>query len=377
MSKVFVDIHVLQTVPPSNINRDDTGSPKTAVFGGTRRARVSSQAWKRAVRQHFKDYLDVSELGTRTKRVVDMVAKHVKVAVPDIEDLEANTLAEDVLKAAGFKLEKVAKKGQEDAEGGAQSGYLMFVSNLQAQKLAALAVAHRGNAGALQKKDVKAILTADHSVDIALFGRMVADSADINVDASAQVAHAISVHPVETEFDYFTAVDDSNTEEETGAGMIGTVEFNSSTLYRYATVNVAALAQNLGDAAATTKATTSFVKSFIESMPTGKQNTFANRTLPDAVVVTLRTRQPVNLVGAFEDAVEARDGKSRLQVAAERLADQARDLDAAYDASPSRTFVISPTKATAALEGLGEKVSLTGLLEALGDELTVHVGAIE
>lgn len=147
-------------------------------------------------------------------------------------------------------------------------------------------------------KAAKAALSRDHSVDVALFGRMVADDANLNVDAACQVAHAISTHAVATEFDYYTAVDDQNPAEETGAGMIGTIEFDSATLYRYATINVPALLRSLGDTEATAQAVEAFVRSFATSMPTGKQNTFANRTAPDAVVVMVRPDRPVNLVGA-------------------------------------------------------------------------------
>lgn len=372
MSNTFLDIHVLQTVPPSNINRDDTGSPKTAIFGGTRRARVSSQAWKKAVRREFSETLDKSQLGTRTKRVVEMVSEQL-VKANDLAVDEANALAAGALATGGFKFEKQTKT----ADGKAKPdtiGYLMFVSNLQAVRLADLIVAARNGGEALTKKTVKDVLDSEHSVDIALFGRMIADNSDLNVDASSQVAHAISVHPVETEFDYFTAVDDINPEEESGAGMIGTVEFNSSTLYRYATVNLNGLASNLGDEAAAVKAAEAFVQAFIESMPTGKQNTFANRTLPDAVVVSIRERQPVNLVGAFEEAVQAEGGKGRLQVAAERLATHTRDLNEAFSQDPVRTFVISPTAATSALEALGEKTTMGGLIAALGEDLSTRIG---
>lgn len=373
MGNIFLDIHVLQTVPPSNINRDDTGSPKTAVFGGTRRARVSSQAWKKAVRREFGEVLDKSQLGKRTKRVVEMISAEIQSAASEIEVEEAHSLAAEALKTAGFKFEAVKKSDQ--AEGKPDTiGYLMFVSNLQAKRLAELILAQRGGGEALTKKAIKDVLDSEHSIDIALFGRMIADSADLNVDASSQVAHAISVHPVETEFDYFTAVDDINPEEESGAGMIGTVEFNSSTLYRYATVNLNGLLANLGDAAATVKATEAFVRAFIESMPTGKQNTFANRTLPDAVVVSIRERQPVNLVGAFEEAVEAKDGKGRLQLASEKLASHASDLNEAFSQVPVRTFVISPTAATVALETLGEKTTMTGLISALREDLAARIG---
>ena len=140
------------------------------------------------------------------------------------------------------------------------------------------------------------------TVDMVLFGRMVAKAPSLNYDAAAQVAHSISTHTVQNEFDYFTAVDDCAPEDNAGAGHLGTVEYNSATLYRYATVNVLELVRTLGaeQAAQTVRA---FGEAFIRSMPTGKQNSFANRTLPDAVYVTLRQDQPVNLCGAFEKPV--------------------------------------------------------------------------
>lgn len=139
-------------------------------------------------------------------------------------------------------------------------------------------------------------------MDMALFGRMVASDPSLNYDAAAQVAHSISTHAVQNEFDYFTAVDDCAPEDSAGAGHLGTVEYNSSTLYRYATVNMVELAHLLG-AEKAAQAVRVFGEAFIRSMPTGKQNSFANRTLPDAVYVTLREDQPVNLCGAFEKPV--------------------------------------------------------------------------
>lgn len=141
---------------------------------------------------------------------------------------------------------------------------------------------------------------------MALFGRMVASDPSLNYDAAAQVAHAISTHAVHNEYDYFTAVDDLNLEHESGAGHLGTIEFSSATFYRYATVNVAELQKNLENQ--TGEAVKSFAEAFIKTMPTGKQNTFANRTLPDFVYIALRTDQPVNLVGAFERPVSGTNG---------------------------------------------------------------------
>lgn len=158
---------------------------------------------------------------------------------------------------------------------------------------------------------VRETLTTGHPIDVALFGRMVADLSTLNVDAAAQVAHAISTHAAEIEFDYFTAVDDEPRpdREDVGASMIGTVEFTSATLYRYATVGMHQLRENLGgDDEAAVQALGAFVRAFARSMPTGHQNTFAHRTMPSLLSAVVREDQPVNLVSAFEKPVPGRKG---------------------------------------------------------------------
>jgi len=376
----YLDIHILQTVPPSNLNRDDTGSPKSAVFGGVRRARVSSQSWKRAARAHFNATLDTTNIGYRTKRVVDLVANAITGHGTD--DKTAAELATAVVKAAGITTKaprKPKKDTKTEGDGNVvteQSDYLIFVSAGQIAKLAELAVAAHGNGQPVAKSDAKKAFKADQSFDVALFGRMVADDAELNIDAAAQVAHAISVHAVDNEFDYFTAVDDLQAaDNQTGAGMIGTVEFNSSTLYRYATLNVAQLQQNLGDTAATGRAAAAFVDAFVRSMPTGKQNTFANRTLPEAVLVVARDDQPVNLVGAFEDPIVRKNGESTIGQTAQALGSWNDELAAAYG-SPSATWLVGTMKATEPLAEVGDLVNLEQLVrevETLAARTAGHV----
>ncbi|MEU1897712.1 type I-E CRISPR-associated protein Cas7/Cse4/CasC [Nocardiopsis dassonvillei] len=384
MSRTILDVHVLQTVPPSNINRDDTGAPKTAVYGGVRRSRVSSQAWKRATRLAFDALLDPRELGTRTKRVAELVASRIREIDPSIEEVEALALAaETVQVATGSKIEVPKRKADAAKKNGAkepapESAYLMFLSARQRDGLAELAVDGREDIKAfLKDKDnkarAKAVADTRHSVDIALFGRMVADGADVNVDAAAQVAHAISVHAVENESDYYTAVDDRNPEEETGAGMIGTVEFNSATLYRYAAVDVDLLRKNLGEGLREDEPVTeplrraveAFVRGFVESMPTGKVNTFGNHTLPDAVVVKLRGARPISFVGAFEEPVEA--GAGHVAQASARLAEYVPQVERAFGAADDvDTWVVRVGERTAKLSGLGEEVTLPELVERVG-----------
>lgn len=371
MPRTIIDVHVIQTVPPSNLNRDDTGSPKTATYGGVRRARVSSQAWKRATRDAFENLLDRAELGVRSKRVVELVAEQISVQDRDLST-RAWELAGEVLSAAGIKTTP-PRKATPGKELAAESGYLIFFSRNQIRRLAELAVdaAHTAADGkvTIDKNQAKARAGQEHSVDVSLFGRMVAEVTELNVDAAVQVSHALSVHAVSNEYDYFTAVDDrkkAHTDEDAGAGMIGTVEFNSSTLYRYATLDVDRLRDNLGDDDVTRRATEAFVRAFVSSMPTGKQNTFANRTLPDAVLVLARDSQSINFVGAFEDPVTPDEDGGRVAASIRRLAEHGRELHEAYDQTPAGGWVVGVGTKVDPLAALGTRGSLDATIAALG-----------
>lgn len=338
--RLYVDFHVLQTVPPSCINRDDTGSPKTAIYGGVTRARVSSQAWKHAMRQAFveESLLDEEDVGKRTKKVTELVEKEIAALAPE---KDAAKLAKKTLDNAGIKNDEKGTKA------------LFFISQAQIKALAQLAVEECAD-----KKEYKKALSTAPSADIALFGRMVADDPSLKFDAAAQVAHSISTHAVQNEYDYFTAVDDCQVEDNAGAGHLGTVEYNSATLYRYATVNVMELERHL-DAKKAAEVVRSFGEAFIRSMPTGKQNTFANRTLPDAVYVTIREDQPVNLCGAFERAVRkslegyAEPSKSALQAYAQQLYQS-------FAEAPAKSFTVGT-----GLEALAPAQPLNTMLDAL------------
>ena len=364
----FVDIHALQTLPPSNINHDDTGSPKSAFFGGVQRQRVSSQAWKSVIRRDFESHLDRSKLGVRTRLVADKVVARILDLAPEFDAEKAETAVVEAFKAAKIKLEKPKKKEDEEV-GRAVSGYLILLSNQQIDKLAQAIIDANGEK--LVAKDVKEILDTNHSVDIALFGRMLADAPDFNVDAACQVAHALSVHGSEPDFDYYTAVDDvvRSSDDATGAGMIGTIEMASSTLYRYANINLDVLTTNLGDASASVEATLAFVRAFVSSMPTGKQNSFAARTLPDAVIVTVRNDRPISYVNAFEKAITEVEG--RRVAAARALASEAKNIEEAYGYEPVASYVLAlGDDLKEELADLGESVSLKGLLESLESQLT-------
>ncbi|WP_327374443.1 type I-E CRISPR-associated protein Cas7/Cse4/CasC [Streptomyces sp. NBC_01216] len=386
MNRIFLDVHALQTVPPSNLNRDDTGAPKTAVYGGVPRARVSSQAWKRATRTYFKreQLLDTSELGVRTKKIVEAVADRVTALDPSLAGETALRIADATVNAAGLKTEVPKRKADAAKEGepapAPEAKYLVFLSARQLDALARLAVDGMADITAFLKekknKDrARELADSRHSVDIALFGRMVADAPDINVDAAVQVAHAISVNRVENESDYFTAVDDEITDAETGAGMIGTVDFNSATLYRYAAVNVHQLAATLGQGLRedeprtdpVRRAVEAFVHGFVASLPTGKINTFGHHTLPDAVIVKLRTTRPVSFVAAFEAPVRGETG-GHVREASERLAEYIPDIERAYgDEDSTLTWVLRVGPNTQKLAGVGtESQSIGELVAAVG-----------
>ncbi len=310
---MLIELHAIQNFAPSNLNRDDTGAPKDCIFGGYRRARVSSQAFKRAMRMEFRDgglLPDKADIGMRTKRIVEELTTRLGDA--GIEEEESKPLIERALGGLGLKLD-------ED-----KTQYLLFVGPRELDALAAACVQLRdmGESGAAgdgaaknaraAKKDAKSAITGEmqktlkaamdggKAADIALFGRMVADNADINTDAACQVAHAISTHKTDIEFDYYTAVDDLNPKEETGAGMIGTVEFNSACFYRYANVDLDQLSKNLGkDAAAVRQTVEAFVRAFVTAIPTGKQNSMAAQNPPSFVLAVVRDAGNWSLANAF------------------------------------------------------------------------------
>lgn len=345
---LFLDIHAIQTLPPSNINRDDTGSPKTAQYGGVKRARVSSQSWKRAIRGYFNDNGALNNVGVRTKEIVKYVASKIVELDSSIEMEDALEKADEILIATGIK-----KKGDMKV--------LYFMGSLQAEKLAQAAID-----GVTDKKGLQEYAKGNPDIDIALFGRMVADSTDLNEEAAAQVSHAISTHAVQTEFDFFTAVDDLSSEDNAGAGMLGTVEFNSSTMYRYANISVHELAEKFKNDKTLKDSLALFIEAFAKSMPTGKVNTFANQTLPEALVITLRNDRPVSLVSAFEEPVKSTNGYVTKSV--EKLATEYTKVEKFVN-KPLATFYVSLNDYDC-LDAVGQKEdSMTALVADFTEKL--------
>lgn len=376
--KTLIEVHVLQNFAPSNLNRDDTGAPKDAFFGSTRRARVSSQCNKRAVRRYFDEKVregvfSTDELAVRTKRVYQAI----------VDALAGRRDPAQVLAKAEIALSYVKLKA---AEGG-KTQYLLFLGRREIAALATtidecwdqIVAADEGGGekpkGKAKKaaansapKEVQARIESafngGKAIDVALFGRMLADMPEKNQNAACQVAHAISSHAVEREFDFYTAVDDLKPEDTAGADMMGTVEFNSACYYRYAVVDWAKLMENLqGDEELAAKGLFTFLQGFVVAEPTGKQNTFAAHNPPEFVAVTVcHDAAPRNLANAFETAIRAKTGESLTRRSAEELAKKGNALEMAYPRK-SQTFVLN--LAGAELNGFGHaKASLDGVLEA-------------
>lgn len=333
---MIIELHMLQNFAPSNLNRDDTGTPKNSEFGGHRRARISSQCQKRAVRTLFARRLEElgltkDDLAERTRLVVDECVKQL-VQAGKPED-QARTVVSTLLSGARLKL-------KDD-----KTEYLLFLGRREIAALRNLAMQHWDELASIAaptttpqgtrrsakkeaaatvpdhiKKALIAQFDAGKAIDVALFGRMVADLAEINSDAACQVAHAISTNPVNIEFDYFTAVDDLRPKQEPGAGMIGTVEFNSACYYRYASVDMRQLTQNLhNDEEQAHKALRAFIQAMIEAVPTGKQNYFAAHNPPSLIAVVARESGQWNLVNAFAKPVVPKGEQSIIELSIAQL----------------------------------------------------------
>ena len=364
----YIDVHALQTIPPSLVNRDDTGAPKTAIFGGFPRQRVSSQSWKRAIRRYFETHLDSSSVGFRTKYALELIVNEVQRLAPDLPKGQAIEGAEKVFKLAKIKLNdpKGTKLDGDDTsrEKLKNTGYLLFLSPFQITNIAQAVI--DADKSPIKAADAKRLLNSQHSIDIACFGRMVADNPSFNVDAAVQVAHALGIHESVPEFDYFTAVDDvSEDRDDTGAGMLGTVQMMSSTLYRFATINVDSLHANLGSTDAANAAIRAFLEAFVVSMPTGKQNTFANNTLPELVYVAVRDDRSVSLVNAFEDPVMATTEASRRILGAERMAQEESEIEKNYGFVPRSAFVVALNDLGREFSGIATQTSLPDLYGAV------------
>jgi CRISPR system Cascade subunit CasC len=312
---VFLELHILQNFAPSNLNRDDTGAPKDCELGGHRRARISSQCLKRAIRTEFRDreLLPSSNLAVRTKRLRDRLVSILTAAGKP--EAEAAVAAEAALASVGIAIADDGKSQYliylgEDQIGGIADACLLAWDDLAALAPANAAEPQRGGrqtkkaarqgAPEAVTRAVRAALDGSKAADLALFGRMLADLPDRNTDAAAQVAHAISTNRVSMEMDFYTAVDDLKPDDTAGADMLGTVEFNSACFYRYSNVDLAQLSRNLGGDTELCRATVrAFLTAAVNAVPTGKQNSMAAHNPPSLVLAILRDAGLWNLANAF------------------------------------------------------------------------------
>ena len=363
----FIELHLIQNFAPSCLNRDDTGAPKDAMFGGYRRSRISSQCLKRAIRQTFSSagLLTTEELGIRTRNIVSLLEERLL----EKGITESRAAIERALSILELKLKEPKKKDDDEASKQPQTKYLLFLSNNAIAELAYVIETHlnalaEGKSSRELKKAIEDCVSSASAVDVALFGRMLADRKELNVDAAAQVAHAISTHRVDRESDFFTAVDDWTRDDQADAGMLGTVEFNSSCQYRYAVVNLDQLQLNLGgDAVLAQRGLLAFLQASIHAIPTGKQNTFAAHNLPSFVGITVRSGQPVSLANAFEVPVKAGDHKLGLAAASvAKLQEHCQQLSKAYGLELN----LSVMDLTDAWDGT-RKEDLVGLLASIED----------
>lgn len=308
MSK-FIEIHALQSVPASCINRDDSNQPKTVMYGGSLRSRVSSQAWKHAMRVTFRKQAeklpDSNWLKSqRTRYIFDQVADEMIK-----QDLSIKR--EDALKKTYHVFKDLLKiKCSEPDKKNAyyRTKALLVLSHDQLVNFANYLISHTDDEIDANKATIVDVLTQSNSLDLALFGRMVAGDEALNVDAASQVAHAFSVNTIQPEFDYFAAIDEGQPAEFTGAAMLDDTGYNSGTLYRYANVNITELKRNFIDPDQLKTALKLFLKDFALTMPTGKENSYANKTLPNYLLITVRHDTTVNLASSFEKAINSRNG---------------------------------------------------------------------
>jgi len=346
--KTLIEIHVLQNFAPSNLNRDDTGAPKDAFFGGRRRARISSQCLKHAVRKYFKakseeDLFDAAAIANRTKRLqeelVKLLAKKGRDEEESVQKIQLALRAVNLVVKEDGKTEYLLFLGKREIETIAtvihDQWNTIVLPEASAEKSNKKKKKKAEDADSLPaglKKALEKAFDSGKAVDIALFGRMLADMPEKNQNAACQVAHAISTHAVEREFDFYTAVDDLKPEDIAGADMMGTVEFNSACFYRYAVVDYEKLVDNLqNDNELALTGLRTFLEGFVVAEPTGKQNTFAAHNPPEFVLVSVREDgSPRNLANAFEVPVRVKGEESLTRKSVEMLADKAMELSSVY-----------------------------------------------
>lgn len=342
----FIQLHMLTSYPPANLNRDDLGRPKTAKMGGVDRLRISSQSLKRAWRTSdlFQSALD-GHIGTRTKRAgIEVRDRLLELGV---DEKNAKAWAQAIAKEFGKLKKEDKKKPDEDLN----IEQLAHFSPKEWHAIMELAERLAGEKRAPGEDDL-AILRKDHqAVDIAFFGRMLADKPGYNLEAAVQVAHAISTHAVVIEDDYFTAVDDLNRgEDDAGAGHIGDAGFAAGLFYLYVCINREQLIKNLnGDVDLANKSVGAFVEASAKVSPSGKQNSFASRAFASYLIAERGNQQPRSLSVSFLQPVR---GDDLLNESIARLERQKDLMDKAYGACAEAQKVMNIEKGEGTLQAI-------------------------
>lgn len=319
----FIQLHLLTSYPPSNLNRDDLGRPKTAIMGGKTRLRVSSQSLKRAWRTSsiFSDAMK-GHIGTRTKTM----------GIEVYEALKSKGVAENNAKQWARQIAEVFGKGK-------KANAANPLDELEIEQLAHFSPEEKTAIDVLVDKlattkaapsddDLKLLMENHTAADIAMFGRMLASSPAFNTEAAVQVAHAVTVHDVAVEDDYFTAVDDLNKgDEDMGAAHIGETEFGAGVFYLYICINRDLLQENMGDKTLGDKAVAALVEAAAKVSPNGKQNSFASRAYASYILAEKGEQQPRSLSVAFLKPVHGEDVLSK---AIEAIVNKRANMEKVY-----------------------------------------------
>jgi len=337
----FLELHILQPIPFSTLNRDDTNSVKTVEWGGKTRTRVSSQSWKRAMRLHLQKELGESAL--RTRRLAECVSEKLTDAHGWPPELAAKA-GRHIVVASSVGAEPPKAKEGASPDDAWSTAAMVYVPENAIDELAELAIKYRTELesskdpakferkhSVIPTPDVDGILRSRNGI-ISLFGRMLAQVDDAKVDGAVQVAHAFTTHETSVEIDYFSAVDDVNDTwgDNTGSAHMGHAEHSAGVLYRYVVLDLRELHRNLGGSLEDTRTlSAALVRAALLSLPQAKKRSTAPHTIPHLVHVAVRKDRPLSYAAAFERpvAIDRSGGHSEPSVdALNRYADSARRL---------------------------------------------------
>ena len=347
----FIQLHLLTSYPPANLNRDDLGRPKTAKMGGVDRLRVSSQSLKRTWRMSelFQEAL-AGHLGVRTKRLGVNIYNDLIAA--DIKDKKAMLWAQKMADVYG-KLKGPAKDKEKNPLQELEIEQLVHISPAEQKATNDLAQTLASENREPTKEELDLLRKENMAVDIALFGRMLASKPNFNVEAACQVAHAISVHGVVIEDDYFTAVDDLNDgRDDVGAAHIGETGFAAGLFYSYICINRELLVKNLNDdAELADKAIAALVETAAKVAPQGKQNSFGSRAYASYMRTEKGSQQPRSLAVAFLKPV-GRNTDNYADEAIKSIEKQANNFDKVYGPCVDDHICINAVEGKGTLEEL-------------------------